>query len=128
MNKESKTFKILFVDNSRTTRAVMSNLLQQHGYTVTTAGTGPEAIEKLKAETFDLAIMDLYMPIMNGYEAARIIRALPDACKNVPIIALTASHDPKDIDLCKSAGMNEFVIKTEDNKNLFETIGKFHTK
>ncbi len=125
MSTEKKAFKILFVDNSRTTRAVMSNLLQQRGYTVVTAGTGQEAIDKIKTELFDLAIMDLYMPIMNGYEAARIIRELPEPAKNVPIIALTASHDPKDIDLCKRVGMNDYVTKTEDNKGLFEAIEKF---
>lgn len=124
-NASDSDFKILFVDNSRTTRAVMSNLLQSRGYTVDTAGTGQEAIEKLKSEPFDLAIMDLYMPVMNGYEAAKIIRALPDPCKDVPIIALTASQDPKDVDLCKSVGMNEYVIKSEDNKNLFDVIERY---
>lgn len=123
-----KMFKILFVDNSRTTRAVMSSLLESKGYQVTTAGTGSEAIEKLKSEPFDLAIMDLYMPVMNGYEAAKIIRSLPDACNNVPIIALTASQDPKDIDLCKSMGMNEYVIKSDDNKSLFDVIERYRPK
>lgn len=125
MSTEKKPFKILFVDNSRTTRAIMSDMLEKRGYTVVTAGTGQEAIDKIKSEAFDLAIMDLYMPIMNGYEAARIIRELPEPAKNVPMIALTASHDPKDIDLCKKVGMNEYVTKTDDNKGLFEAIEKF---
>lgn len=106
----------------------MSSILSGKGYTVSSAGTGAEAIEKLKAEHFDLAIMDLYMPIMNGYEAAKLIRALPDACKDVPIIALTASQDPKDIELCKSMGMNEYVIKADDHKNLFDAIEKYRPK
>lgn len=124
----NKPFKILFIDNSRTTRAVMTSLLQSQGYTVESAGTGTEAIEKIKNEDFNLAIMDLYMPVMNGYEAAKIIRDLDSPHKDIPIIALTASHDPKDIDLCKSVGMNEFVIKSEDNKNLFEVIEKYRSK
>lgn len=124
-NTSSKPFNILFVDNSRTTRAVMSSLFTDKGYTVTAVGTGPEAIEKLKSEPFDLAIMDLYMPVMNGYEAAKLIRALPDPCKDVPIIALTASQDPKDIELCKSMGMNEYIIKSDDNTLLFETIERY---
>lgn len=120
-----KPFKILFVDNSRTTRAVMSSILSGNGYNVITAATGAEAIEKLKEDHFDIAIMDLYMPIMNGYEAAKIIRDLEHPTKDVPIIALTASEDPKDIELCKKVGMNEYVIKTEDHKNLLAAIERY---
>lgn len=124
-NNPTKPFKILFVDNSRTIRAVMSSTLHDQGYTVTTAGTGAEAIEKLKTEPFDLAIIDLYMPVMNGYEAAKVIRELPDACKDIPMIALTASQDPKDVELCKSVGMNEYVVKADNNKTLYEAIEKY---
>jgi CheY-like chemotaxis protein len=117
--------KILFVDNSKTTRAVMTLLLSKHGYEVFAASTGPEAIEKVKVEYFDIAIMDLYMPFMNGYEAAKVIRALPDACKDIPIIALTASNDPRDIDVCKNAGMNEFVVKSDDQLALLGVLKKY---
>jgi len=120
--------KILFVDNSRTTRAVMSMMLTKQGYEVVAVGTGPEAIEKVKTEPFDIALMDLYMPFMNGYEAAKIIRALPDACKDIPMIALTASNDPRDIDVCKNAGMNEFVVKSEDQAALLEMLKKYVKK
>jgi CheY-like chemotaxis protein len=124
----TKPFRILFVDNSRTIRAVMSSAFKERGYVVTTAGTGAEAIEKLKAEPFDLAIIDLYMPVMNGYEAAKVIRALPDACKDIPMFALTASQDPKDIEICKSVGMNEYLIKSDDNKTLYEAIERYRPK
>lgn len=120
-----KKLKILFVDNSRTTRAVMSGVLAGQGYEVVTAATGPEAVEKIKAEHFDVAVMDLYMPFMNGYEAAKIIRGLPDACKDIPMIALTASNDPRDMDICKNAGMNDYVIKSEDHKALFEALARY---
>jgi CheY-like chemotaxis protein len=121
----SKKLKLLFLDNSRTTRAVMTKVFQEQGFEVASAGSGPEAIEKIKLEHFDFAVMDLYMPFMNGYEAAKIIRALPDPCKDIPIIALTASNDPRDIDICKNAGMNDFVIKSEDHKALFEVLEKY---
>jgi CheY-like chemotaxis protein len=123
-----RKLKLLFVDNSRTTRAAMSMVLTNQGFEVATAATGPEAIEKIKTESFDVALMDLYMPFMNGYEAAKIIRALPDACKDIPIIALTASNDPRDMDICKNAGMNDYVIKSEDHKDLFETLNRYKEK
>lgn len=121
--------KLLFVDNSRTIRAGMSMVLSEQGYTVTAVGTGQEAIEKIKSENppFNIAIMDLYMPLMNGYEATKVIRALAPPFKNIPIIALTASEDPKDVDIAKNAGMNEFVIKSNDYNPLFEVLKKYQT-
>lgn len=123
-----KSLKLLFVDNSRTIRAVMSMFLQRHGYEVVAVATGQEAIEKLKAEPFDIALMDLYMPFMNGYEAAKIIRSSSEPHKDIPIIALTASTDPKDKDICQKAGMNEYVIKSEDNKDLLTVLEKYQKK
>src|SRR6185437_4514715 len=104
---------------------VMSVFLTKLGFVVTTVGTGPEAIDKVKNESFDLAIFDLYMPFMNGYEAAKIIRSLTIPSKDIPIIALTASTDPHDIDVCNDAGMNEFVIKSDDNKNLIDVLERY---
>ncbi len=118
--------KILFVDNSRTIRAAMSLILTQQGYTVEAVGTGQEAIEKLKKDVtaFDVVVMDLYMPLMNGHEAAKIIRAL-DTCKTIPMIALTASEDPRDRIVATQAGMNEFVLKSDDHQELFRVLGRY---
>jgi two-component system, sensor histidine kinase len=124
----TSTLTLLFLDNSRTTRAVMSLFLGKLGFSVTAVGTGPEAIEKVKNEHFDIAIFDLYMPFMNGYEAAKHIRSLNIPNKDIPIIALTASTDPRDIDVCKNAGMDEFIIKSEDNKNLIEVLERYKAK
>jgi CheY-like chemotaxis protein len=127
-NTPSGHLKILFVDNSRTTRTAMSMILGREGYDVIPIATGQEAIEKLQAEPFDVVVTDLYMPFMNGHEAAKLIRALPDPCKDVPIIALTASDDPRDMEVCKNAGMNEFIIKSEDNKGLLDTLKAYSQK
>ncbi|HQY22928.1 MAG TPA: response regulator [Gammaproteobacteria bacterium] len=127
-NTGAKPLKILFVDNSRTTRTAMSMILAREGYEVIPIATGQEAIEKLQAESFDVVVTDLYMPFMNGHEAAKLIRALPDPCKDVPIIALTASDDPRDMEVCKNAGMNEFIIKSEDNKGLLDTLKTYTQK
>lgn len=120
--------KILFLDNSKTTRAAMSMILKSKGHEVTALATGQEAIDRLKVEDFDIALMDLYMPFMNGHEAAKLVRALPDKGKDVPIVALTASDDPRDMDVAKDAGMNEFVVKSEDHKALFEVLDKYVEK
>ena len=119
--------KILFVDNSRTTRATMSRILASNGYTdVTVAASGIEAIDLIKTGDFALVIMDLYMPLMNGHEAAKAVRELPDEkIKNIPIIALSASSDEADVTISKEAGMNEFVIKSADHTELFDAISSF---
>jgi len=127
-NTGTKPLKILFVDNSRTTRTAMSMILAREGYEVIPIATGQEAIEKLQAESFDVVVTDLYMPFMNGHEAAKLIRALPDPCKDVPIIALTASDDPRDMEVCKIEGMNEFIIKSEDNKGLLDALKAYSQK
>jgi CheY-like chemotaxis protein len=114
--------KLLFVDNSRTIRAAMALALSQAGYAVSTAATAQEAIEMLQSTAFDLAIMDLYMPLMNGYEAAKIIRSLKHPAKDIPIIALTASEDPRDPEIAKNAGMNEFLIKSSDHQVLLDCL------
>jgi len=103
----------------------MTRTLEQKGYIVESAGTGVEAIEKIKNEHYDLAIMDLYMPFMNGYEAAKQVRALDTPSKDIPIIALTASTDPNDMEIAKESGMNVYIIKSEDNTQLFEAIESF---
>jgi len=120
--------KILFVDNSKTTRAAMSMILKSKGHEVIALATGQEAIERLKVEAFDIALMDLYMPFMNGHEAAKVVRTLPDKGKDIPIVALTASDDPRDMDVAKAAGMNEFVIKSSDHQALFEVLEKYAVK
>jgi CheY-like chemotaxis protein len=127
-NTSPKPLKILFVDNSRTTRTAMSMVLGREGYEVIPIATGQEAVEKLQVEHFDVVVTDLYMPFMNGHEVAKLIRALPDPCKDVPIIALTASDDPRDMEICKNAGMNEFIIKSDDNKGLLDVLKAYTQK
>lgn len=122
------SLKILFIDNSRTTRTAMSMVLAREGYEVIPIATGQEAIEKLQAASFDIVVTDLYMPFMNGHEAAKLIRALSNPCKDIPIIALTASDDPRDIEICKNAGMNDFIIKSEDNKGLLDALKNYAEK
>jgi len=122
---ESTPFKVLVVENSRTTQAAMQKLLTQAGYEVASVRNGHDAIEAVQSTHVDLVLMDLYMPMMNGYEAAHIIRELDHECHNVPIIALTASTDAKDITICKNAGMNEFFLKSAGDTALLDVFARY---
>jgi len=118
-------FRVLIVENSRTTLAAMSKLLETEGFEVETARNGHDAIEVVQSHPIDLVLMDLYMPMLNGYEAAQIIRAMPGRIGQVPIIALTASTDSKDINVCKNAGMNEFFMKSMGEDELVQLLKKY---
>jgi len=113
---------ILLVENSRTAQTVLQRQLQSHGYHVDTVNSGLEAIEAILHSDYHLVIMDVFLPQMNGYEAAQHIRSLESNKSNIPLIAYTSSTDERDKKTCFDAGMNEFVIKTEDNVDLFRAI------
>lgn len=119
---------ILLVENSRTARAVMETLLSQAGHQVATAPTGPQAIDYLENNHVDLVIMDIYMPLMNGYEVSQEIRSSDKHYANVPIIAYTSSKNPKDIALCEESGINEFITKEADNQALLSWINNYFSR
>ncbi len=119
---------ILLVENSKTARAVMIQFLEKNGYKVTAAPNGLASIEAAKTGLFDVLVMDLYMPLMNGQEATKAIRALPAPQSQVPIIILTGSQDSKDEQLCLDAGVNDFVLKSDDNQTLLDVLKKYHPK
>ena len=110
---------ILLVENSRTALAALTIQLEEAGYLVDGVRLGAEAILKAKEKAYSAIIMDIFMPQMNGYEAAKHIR---DLGVTTPIFALTASQDPRDKKTCLESGMNAFLAKSEDQKELFETL------
>lgn len=117
--------KILLVENSRTARTILMRQLQNQGYAVDAVGSGVEAVEAILQSDYQLVIMDVFLPQMNGYEAAQQIRALESDKANIALIALTSSTNEKDKKTCLEAGMNEYVIKTEDNEELFAILDKY---
>ena len=94
------------MDDNATNRFVASKMLELFGCTTATAENGREAVERVQTERFDLVLMDIKMPVMDGVEATRAIRDLPGAEACIPILALTANADPKDERLYLAAGMN----------------------
>ena len=99
-------------------REIAADILEEEGMIVDTAEDGDIAVEKMKnggAEKYDLILMDVQMPRMNGYEATRQIRALPDpAAASIPIIAMTANAFEEDKRNAMEAGMNGHTAKPID--------------
>jgi CheY-like chemotaxis protein len=115
--------KILVADDSPVNQAVAKGLLELQGHTVHLAGTGREAFEVCRGEAFDVILMDLEMPEMDGLTATRRIREL-DGNANVatPIIALTA-HEADDVRArCVEAGMQAVVCKPLQPRELFAVL------
>ena len=118
--------KILVVEDNDINAEIMQLLLTSKGIIPVRAVDGREAVTKFTASgegEFDAVLMDINMPVMNGYEATQAIRALkrPDAAR-VPIIAMTANAYKEDIEKCLSAGMNGHIPKPSDSDVLFRTI------
>lgn len=106
-----RTAHVLVVDDNATNRMVAEALCEMFDCTSECAEDGVEAVEAARSGRFDLILMDIKMPRMDGVEATRAIRALPGPAAQTPIIALTANADPDDARAYLSAGMNAVVEK-----------------
>ncbi len=118
--------RILVVDDDEYNRVVASDTLQLKipGARIHTAIDGVDALEIFHRDSFDIILMDVNMPRMDGYECTRRIRGSAHAHKNIPIIALTASAIGKDVDRCLEYGMNSFVVKPFRPDELLRTIAQ----
>ncbi len=112
---------LLLVEDNRINQEVARGLLEQLGCRVTVAEDGEAAVAAVRAKTFDAVLMDVQMPVMDGYEAARRIRA--DGKRNaMPIIAITAHAFAGDREKCLDAGMNDYIAKPIDPDDLKTTL------
>ncbi|NBU28337.1 MAG: response regulator [Caulobacteraceae bacterium] len=105
------TAHILIVDDNATNRMVAEALCEMFDCTSEQVADGVEAVEAASVGSFDLILMDIKMPRMDGMAATRAIRALPGAVSQIPIVALTANADPADVRAYLDAGMNDVVEK-----------------
>lgn len=114
--------RVLLVDDHPINRKVVQLFLKPFGLAIIEAGNGVEALELLETETFDIVLMDVHMPVMNGREAVRHIRAngLPSA--GIPIIALTADAMTGDREKYLSDGMDGYVSKPIEQRELFAAM------
>jgi CheY-like chemotaxis protein len=114
--------RILLVEDNDINREVATETLQEAGIVVTSAEHGAQALEQLaQAGPFDLVLMDVQMPVMDGYETTAAIRA-QDRFKDLPIIAMTANAMAEDRQRCLAAGMNDFVAKPIDTDRLWQAL------
>ncbi|WP_069660652.1 response regulator [Arcticibacter eurypsychrophilus] len=113
MNSELPlTGKILVVEDNEINRFLVNKLLSTWGIHVEFAENGQVAVEKVTSRPYDVVLMDVHMPVMDGFEAARTIRCYNKGqFKSLPIIALTASVMQNDLDEIMLSGMNGYIIK-----------------
>jgi CheY-like chemotaxis protein/HPt (histidine-containing phosphotransfer) domain-containing protein len=103
--------RILVAEDNAVNQEVVRAMLARLGMAVTTVDSGARALEAAQSQPFDLILMDCQMPGMDGFEATRCIRALPQDSNRIPIIALTANSQPEDRLRCLAAGMDDFLTK-----------------
>ena len=121
-----KNIKVLVVEDITLNQLLMRTLLDDFGFECDIATNGKIAIEKLLVKTFDIILMDLQMPEMNGFEATEYIRNTMNS--QVPIIALTADVTTVDLAKCKAVGMNDYISKPIDERLLYSKIVGFVKK
>jgi CheY-like chemotaxis protein len=123
---ELRNLRILLAEDNKlnvmVARVELENIIP--GLHLDVAANGQLALEKLQANDYDLVLMDVQMPVMDGYEAARAIRALPNGKSRIPILAMTANVMQAELDQCLDAGMDGFVPKPFKQEELVEAISK----
>lgn len=115
--------KILIVDDDMLNRMVATFILKKHKVIISEAGNGEEAIQHLNNNLCDLVLMDIQMPVLDGYQASEIIRKQLNL--TIPIIALTGSDSKEELEKCVNAGMNDYLLKPINEELFIQTISKW---
>jgi len=125
-NQEIKNIRVLVVEDMPLNQLLMKTLMDDFGFKCDIAGNGEIAIEKLRENDYDVILMDLQMPVMNGFEATEYIRHSMNC--NTSIIALTADVTTVDLKKCKAVGMNDYISKPVDEQVLHTKIVNLYKK
>ena len=120
LDKEIKNIRVLVVEDMPLNQLLMKTLLDDFGFERDIAANGKLAIEKMKTREYDIILMDLQMPEMNGFEATEHIRNTMKS--NIPIVALTADVTTVDLAKCRAVGMNDYIAKPVDEQLLYTKI------
>lgn len=120
IDSQVKNIRVLVVEDIALNQLLMKTLLDDFGFERDIATNGRIAIEKLEKESYDIILMDLQMPEMNGFDATEHIRTVMKS--TIPIIALTADVTTVDLAKCKAVGMNDYIAKPVDERILYSKI------
>jgi PAS domain S-box-containing protein len=120
--------RILVVDDVKVNQLIVDAFLKAAGHQTTMVDNGAEAVEAVQAQDFDLVLMDLEMPVMDGIAATQAIRRLVDRVRDIPIVALTANAMAEEVARSRAAGMNDHLAKPIDRELLLATVAKWSGK
>jgi PAS domain S-box-containing protein len=125
LKKSLRDFSVLLVEDNDINRLYASSILKIWDCKIDIAENGYVALEKLKNEDYDIVLMDVQMPVMDGFEATKAIRAGVPPKSQIPIIALTANATRKDIEKCLASGMNDCIPKPFTPEDLYKKLTRF---
>ena len=121
--------KVLIAEDNTMNRVLLKKIFSKWNNEPEFAGDGLEVAEKVSARVYDVILMDIHMPLMDGYEASRIIRRMSDPLRSgIPIIALTASVSIDLVDKITEAGMNDFIYKPFNARELYNKLKEIALK
>ena len=121
----SDSARLLLVEDMEVNREIACAILRSMGYRVDAVPDGSDAVAAVQSSSYDLVLMDVQMPGMDGLTATKLIRALPGSVAAIPIVAMTANVLPKQIDAFRSAGMNGHIGKPFKRGELMATIERY---
>jgi CheY-like chemotaxis protein len=125
---EKRTLRLLVAEDNKINRMVVKKMIEKMGHQVETVQNGEEALAKMEEDAFDIVLMDVSMPVLDGIEATRKIRQKEkQEGRHTPIIALTAHAMDDDRERFLSAGMDDYLTKPIDKDILTHTIQQFET-
>jgi signal transduction histidine kinase/DNA-binding response OmpR family regulator len=123
LREEGRPLHILLAEDNAVNQKLASRLLERHGHNVVTAANGRQALERLETERFDLVLMDVQMPEMDGFEATATIRKTEEATGgHLPVVAMTAHAMQGDKERCLAAGMDGYLSKPVNVKELLAVV------
>ena len=114
--------RALVVEDSLTNQTVVASILQSLGFVVSFATDGEKAVEAVRKNQFDIILMDIHMPIKDGFRATREIRDIGGWCSRVPIIAVTENEMANDRGSYVAAGLDDLISKPIDSRQFAETV------
>jgi CheY-like chemotaxis protein len=124
--EQSKPLRILLAEDNLVNQKVVLRMLKKFGYDADVAGNGLEAVDAARHQSYDLVLMDVHMPEMDGIEATQIIRGALAPERQPRIVAITAAAMTEDQQACLAAGMDSFLTKPVRPEHLMQLLQSMH--